>query len=177
MGEGNLMLQGVCINSDQTAVLEKGTSYFLFPNGAKHYYVSNFPNQNAHKGCFQAKYFQIIEKEEWPQEPEIITNTLDPEKIYKANLVWRRPGYQSTELKEYYVKPNATHGYFYYDIHLKECGGCFPLHWFANFVEVEQEVIEPEISDFDIDFEENDLFLVENEPKIANYVQMSIFDF
>jgi hypothetical protein len=107
------MLEGVCIDTGQTVVLEKGKSYFLFPNGTKHYYVSKFPNQNGHKGCFQAIYFQIIKKEEWPQEPERLSIILDQEKVYKANLIWRRIGYKSTELREYYVRPKATHGYFY----------------------------------------------------------------
>jgi hypothetical protein len=171
------MLQGICIDPGQTVVLEKGKSYFLFPNGTKHYYVSKFPNQNAHKGCFQAIYFQIIEKEEWLQEPVRLSIILDQEKVYMASLIWRKPGYKSTELKEHYVKPKATHGHFYHDSSLKEYGGCFPLHWFTDFVEVKHEVIEPETLDFGIEIEGSDLFLIENEPNIANYVQLSLFDF
>ncbi|MEC1744145.1 hypothetical protein [Schinkia azotoformans] len=55
-----LMLQGTCIDTGQTTVLEKGKSYFLFPNGPIHFYVSKFPNRDSHRGCFSGKYFQII---------------------------------------------------------------------------------------------------------------------
>jgi hypothetical protein len=171
------MLKGVCIDPGQTALLEKGKSYFLFPNGTMHYYVSKFPNRNAHKGCFQSKYFQLIENEAWPQEPELLSIILDPEKLYKAKLIWRKPGYKSTELKEYYILPKTTHGYFYKDSKLKECCGCFPLYWFADFIEVDLEESEPEIVDFDIETKENIPFFIENEQKIANYVQLSLFDF
>jgi hypothetical protein len=170
------MLQGICIDTGQSAVLERGTRYFLFPNGPRNFYVSKFPNQNAHKGCFQANYFQIIEKEEWPLEPEILPVSLNSEKVYKAKLIWRRPGYKMTELKEYYVKPGDTHGTFYHDSSLTKLGGCFPLHWFANFIEVEPEEVEPEIIDFDIDFEESEQILIETEPKLAKYEQLSLFD-
>jgi hypothetical protein len=170
------MLQGICIDPGQTVVLEKGKSYFLFPNGTKHYYVSKFPNRNAHKGCFEAIYFQIIKKEEWPQKPERLSISLDPEKIYKANLIWRKPGYKSTELKEYYVRSKTTNGYFYPDSNLKECGGCFPLHWFDDFKEVDLTINEPEIIDFDNEFVESELILVENVPENINFEQLSLFD-
>lgn len=178
MGEGYLMLQGVCTNPGQTAVLERGKRYFLFHAGSNHFYVSNFPNPNAHKGCFQAKYFQLVEKEEWPQEPEIKSINLDPEKLYKAKLIWRKPGYKSTELKEYYLRPKITHGTFYHESHLKECGGCFPLYWFSDFEEVSLdilEIIDQEIPDFDIEFDKSDQFLAESERIPANYEQLSLF--
>lgn len=178
------MLQGICIDPGQTVVLEEGKSYFLFPNGTQHYYVSKFPNQDAHKGCFQTKYFQIIQKEEWAIEPDVKALDLVQEKVYKANLIWRRPGYKSIKLQEYYVRPKTTNGYFYNDSSLRDCVGCFPLHWFANFVEVGQDIIDSEINnlenditDFDTVFEENVPLFIENESKIVNYVQMSIFDF
>ncbi|MEH7490852.1 hypothetical protein [Neobacillus niacini] len=171
------MLQGICVNSGQSVVLEKGKRYFLFPNGTKHFYVSNFPNKNAHKGCFQTNYFQIIEKEEWPQEPKEMVIRLDPEKIYKANLIWRKPGYKTTELKEYYVQPKMTHGYFYHNKNLIDCGGCFPLHWFANFVEVNFEENVTEAFDFAIELDERVRIFEESVPKRAEFVQLSIFDF
>jgi hypothetical protein len=171
------MLQGVCVDSGQSAVLEKGTSYYLFPNGSKHFYVSKLPNASAHKGCFQAKYFQVIDKELWPEEPEIVAHALDTEKVYKANLIWRKPGYRSTELKTYYVQPKMTHGYFYHDSNLKRCGGCFPLHWFSDFQEYDLDIIDQEVPEFDIDFEETVPILVESDPNLSNYEQLSLFDF
>ncbi|MBO0962515.1 hypothetical protein J1P26_22735 [Neobacillus sp. MM2021_6] len=177
MGVEEIMLQGICIDTGYTAVLQKGTSYYLFPNGDNHYYVSKFPNEGAHMGCFQERYFQVLEEEQWPDEPEIRLVSFDPEKLYKARLIWRKRGYKSVELKNYYIKSKVTHGYFYSDMALKECRGCFPLHWFTDFQETILDIIDQEIPDFDIDFEENDLILVESEPEIVNYVQMSIFDF
>lgn len=171
------MLQGICVDPGQSAVLEKGTSYYLFPNGTKHYYVSKFPNLGAHNGCFQAKYFQLVEEEDWPQEPESVEVSLDPEKIYKAKLTWRKPGYKFVELKEYYIQPKKTHGFFYRDRDLKKCGGCFPLHWFKNFEEMEIEENVTETTDFVIEFEESEQFLVDSEPEIAKYEQLSLFDF
>ncbi len=173
---GVYMMQGICINQGQTSVLEKGKSYFLFPNGTQHYYVSNFPNQNAHKGCFQMKYFQLVQKEEWPAEPEMKDLSLDREKVYKANLVWRKPGYKCVQLKDYYVQPKNTHGNFYKDSNLKKFGGCFPLHWFTDFTEVDPDANEPDIFDFVIDSEETGLLLAAIEPETINYVQLSLFE-
>lgn len=170
------MLQGVCIDNSQTTVLEKGKSYFLFPNGAHHYYVSIFPNQSAHKGCFQSRYFQIIKKEEWPQEPEIKLLNLDPEKLYKAKLIWRKPGYKMVALKEYWIKPSKTHGDFYHDRELEKLGGSFPLHWFEDFEKVEFEKKVTKTIDFVIKPEENVHFPTEIEPKTIKYVQLSLFD-
>jgi hypothetical protein len=170
------MLRGICTDLGQTAVLELGKSYYLFPNGTKHFYVSNFPNRNAHKGCFQAKYFQIIEKDKWPQEPEIIEFRLDREKLYRAELIWRKPGYKNVELKEYFIKPLTTYGDFYHDRNSSKFGGCFPLHWFKNFVEIQQGTTVHEISDFDIKSSEIEPIFFEIEPKTIKYVQLSLFD-
>jgi hypothetical protein len=170
------MLQGVCIDSGQTT-LEKGKRYFLFPNGLKHFYVSNFPNQNAHKGCFQAIYFQVIVKEDWPQEPEMVPVDLDPEKIYKANLIWRTPGYTTALFKEYFLKPMKTHTIFFRDSECKDLGGCFPLHWFEDFKEVDPDNIVTETLETVINFEESEQFPIENIHKTPNYVQLSLFDF
>jgi hypothetical protein len=134
------MLQGVCVDPGQTEVLEKGKTYYLFLNGNEHYYVSVFPSQNAHKGCFQTKYFQVIERDSYPQEPAARPIHLDPNKVYKADLIWAKPGYRPFTSKEYYIKPRTTHGYFYHDINLTKPGGCFPLHWFDNFIEIDVQV-------------------------------------
>ncbi|MFF2449342.1 hypothetical protein ACFVSW_20070 [Neobacillus sp. NPDC058068] len=171
------MQEGVCIDPGHSAVLQKGTSYYLFPNGTQHFYVSKFPNWNAHKGCFQAKYFQIIEKELWPEEPEVRSFSLDPEKVYKANLIWRKQGYKSIELKEYFVRPRETHGRFYQDGSLKVHRGSFPLHWFTDFLTVDFVENVTETTDFVIEFDESEQFLIESEPLIANYEQLSLFDF
>jgi len=182
MGAGGVMLQGICIDSGQTAVLAKGATYYLFPNGSKHYYVSKFPNQGAHRGCYSKEYFKLIEQELWPEEPQQREIQLDPDKVYRALLIWRRPGYKGTELKEYYLKSKKTHAYFYHDEGLTRCAGCFPLHWFAGFEEIVEsaeeilDIIDHEVPDFDIKFHENKQFLAESEPEITNYQQLSLFD-
>jgi hypothetical protein len=170
------MLRGICTDLGQTAVLELGKSYYLFHNGTQHYYVSNFPNRGAHKGCFQAKHFQIIEKEIWPPEPEVKKFQLDRGKKYKAELIWRMPGYKNEELKEYFIKPLTTHCNFYRDSEFSKLGGCFPLHWFTNFVELHPEAIEQEISDFDTKSSKIKPISLESEPKTIKYVQLSLFD-
>jgi hypothetical protein len=137
------MLQGVCVDPGQTEVLEKGKTYFLFPNDDVHYYVSNFPNINAHKGCFHKKYFQVIERESYPPEPTVRPIHLDQQKIYRADLIWVRPGYKPFTSKEYYIKPRTTHGDCYHDKNLTKLGGCFPLHWFDNFIEIGVQVSVP----------------------------------
>ncbi|MBG9548409.1 MULTISPECIES: hypothetical protein [Cytobacillus] len=168
------MLQGICLDDSQSAVLAKGRIYYLFPNGSNHYYVSKFPNPKAHTGCFQAEMFAIYEGELWPEEPGVRVIELDPEKVYKASLIWRRQGYQSTELKEYYIEPKDRHAYFFHDRELKRCGGCYPLHWFTGFVEVteETEQISEEIV---IEFEENDLIYTEDVQEFNGYEQLSLF--
>jgi hypothetical protein len=167
------MIQGICVDTSQTTVLEKGRKYFLFPNGEQHYYVSIFPNPHAHKGCFEASLFQVVNEEEWPQEPAMKRIHLDKEKTYKALLVWREPGYQSTSLKEYFVRTKSTHGYFYEDRNLEKCRGCFPLHWFSEFVEAEQEN-EDHLLQEEMSFEVEELILME-EPISFQYEQLSLF--
>ncbi|WP_260288470.1 hypothetical protein [Peribacillus aracenensis] len=60
------MLQGVCVDPGQTNVLNKEASYFLFPAGNSHYFVSKFPNKKSHRGCFESNRFQLMN----PPEPE-----------------------------------------------------------------------------------------------------------
>jgi hypothetical protein len=167
----NNILIGVCIDIGNSAVLQKGDSYYLFPHGDKHYYVSKFPNKNAHKGCFHAELFQLINDINWPHEPEAITPELEREKIYKAPLVWRNPGYKSKELKHYFIKPKTTHCYFYHDKELKEFCGCFPLHWISDFEEL--DVSAEEIDSENNSFVEEELALFE---EVNNgYEQLSLF--
>lgn len=166
------MLQGVCVDPGQTAVLEKYKKYYLFPNGINHFYVSNFPSNCSHMGCFQSAYFQILKKEEWPPEPAVKSVILDPQKVYSAKLIWRKPGYKFVELKDYYLRLCKTHVDVFKEINLSQYCGCLPVHWFTNFREIETETagIEPVL-------EENVPICTESEPKITKYEQLSLFDF
>ncbi|MCM3651308.1 hypothetical protein [Metabacillus litoralis] len=133
MEVGELMIQGICIDTQNTMVLSEGESYYLFPNGPDHYYVSRFPNEDAHTGCFQAKHFQLIEEE------DVTMPYIDREKVYFAHM-YRKEGYPSLELKEYFIKPKKTHCSLYEDRALTEFKGCFPLDWFTDFEEIVLEM-------------------------------------
>lgn len=130
------MLKGKYIGSNKLCSLNKEYTYFLFPNGPNHFYVSRFNNPNAHFGCFNGDWFQIFKDEGYPTEPPRTKIELDQGKIYKAKLFWRRAGYSNILLSHYYILPQNTHAHFYEDIELTKCKGCFPLHWFKEFKEV-----------------------------------------
>lgn len=156
------MLQGICVNPLNTEVLNKGERYFLFPNGPHHYYVSRFPNPGAHRGCFLAESFELIDNE----------IELHKDKLYKAQLVYREPGYKDVELTEYFLKVRTTHADFYRDQQLTRMRACFPLEWFTDFEEVdpeEAEMITEEL--MDIDLEE-----IPMEPEPTEFEQLSLFE-
>jgi len=64
---------------------------------------------------------------------------LDNSKGYNTKLVWRKRGYKHVALGMDDLQPKKTHAYFYYDKELKRLGGCFPLHWFTEFREVDAD--------------------------------------
>lgn len=167
-----IFMRGICIGCGQSLSLKTGKSYYLFPNGSNHYYVSNFNNKQSHMGCFQAIYFQVIKKDEWPPEPTAKLVSLDPEKVYLANLIWRKPGYQFLELKDYYIRLSKTHVDFFKDRNLSQYCGCFPVNWFSDFREIETKT-----ADIEPILEENVPICTESEPKITKYEQLSLFDF
>jgi hypothetical protein len=166
------LLQGVCVDTGETTVLEKGKKYFLFPGGPDHYYVSRFPKANAHTGCFHKSLFQIVQEDEWPPEPSTDNvPVLDSSKIYAAKLIWRKRGYQQVKLGTYYLQPARTHAYVYRDKQLEKCVGCFPLHWFAEFREVDADETN------EVVFETEALECETKEEKHETFEQMNIFDF
>lgn len=175
------MLQGICVDTAATTVLEKGKTYFLFPGGPNHYYVSKFPKENSHCGCFRKSLFQIVQEDEWPPEPPMHNvPVLDSSKIYEAKLIWRTRGYRDTKLGMYYLRPSGTHAYFYHDKELKRQGGCFPLHWFAEFREVngeENETNEAVLETNEAIVETEAPKCETEEEKYETFEQMSIFDF
>ncbi len=163
------------MDTSLTMVLEKGKKYFLFLNGPDHYYVSKFPEANSHQGCFPKSLFQIIQEDEWPPEPSAgNVPVLDSSKIYEAKLIWRKRGYEQVKLGTYYLRParTGTHAYLYEDKSLKQCRGCFPLHWFADFREVNEEESETN----EVVFEEETLCETKEEMP-DTFEQMCIFDF
>ncbi|MEY8346449.1 hypothetical protein [Niallia circulans] len=180
------MIQGICVDTANTTVLVEGQTYFLFPNGPNYFYVSEFPDSKAHKGCYQSSCFQIIKKpkEEWPAEPKgpRLVSDYDKEKVYKAQLVWRKPGYRGTELKEYFIrlkveypeqklKINLVDSCYFYNQYengqFKGFRGCFPLHWFGEMEEV--------LDTYNQEFSEKEQIVV-TEPVINGYEQLSLFD-
>ncbi|WP_061579683.1 hypothetical protein [Saccharococcus caldoxylosilyticus] len=166
------LLQGICVDTGETTVLEKGEKYFLFPSGLDHYYVSKFPTVHAHHGCFHKSLFELVQENEWPPEPSADNvPILDSSKIYAAKLVWRKRGYEHIALGTYYLQPTGTHAYFYYDKQLKRFGGCFPLHWFEGFREVDAD----ETNDAVLETETLECEIKEEMPE--TFEQMCIFDF
>jgi hypothetical protein len=172
--EGENLLQGICVDTGASTVLEKGKKYFLFSNGPNHYNVSKLPKVSAHTGCFHKSLFQIVQEDEWPPEPSSDNvPILDSSKVYKARLVWRRPGYQQVKLGMYYLQPAGTHAYVHRDKQLKKFIGCFPLHWFAEFREVDTDQNETN----EVVFETETLECETKEEKHETFEQMCIFDF
>jgi hypothetical protein len=168
------LLQGICVDTAATTVLEKGKKYFLFSNGPDHYYVSKLPKTSAHQGCFHKSLFQIVREDEWPPEPAADNvPVLDSSKVYKARLVWRKRGYEQVKLGTYYLQPKKTHAYVYRDKQLKKCVGCFPLHWFVEFREVDADEDETNEVVFEIEAPERET----KEEMPEHFEQMCIFDF
>lgn len=158
------MLQGKCVDPELASSFPE--TVYLFPNGPLNYYVSRFPNKDAHMGCFQADKFQIAE--EWPPEPNAADiPSLESGKMYSAQFVWK-PEKQFTyhKLKDrYFILPKANQksATFYKDRERKQLGGCFPLHWFTDFQLVEEEELE-------------EVFEMEPvEEELASFEQMSLF--
>lgn len=89
-------------------------------------------------------------EDEWPPEPPAYNvPTLDSSKIYKAKLIWTTRAYK-TELGTYFLKPIEKNAYVfreYRDKQLKKHVGCFPLHWFTDFREVDANDVENEMKD------------------------------
>ena len=157
------MLQGTCIDPDISS--EFPETVYLFSNGPLNYYVSRFPNKNAHMGCFQKEKFKLID--DWPLEPPAIVPKLKHKQVYKANLIWTTKGYKNAgaEWKHCYViaedyQKNFT---FFEDEKLAKLGGCFPAHWFTDYQLVELSSLE----------ESFQMEVVEEEP--ANFEQMVLF--
>ncbi|WP_144319586.1 hypothetical protein [Parageobacillus genomosp. 1] len=118
--------------------------------------------------------FKLVQEDEWPPEPDAHSiPALDSSKIYAAKLVWRKRGYKHIALGTYYLQPVGTHAYVYRDKQLKKCVGCFPLHWFEGFREVNAEENETN----EVVFETEVLECETKEKKHEIFEQMSIFDF
>ncbi|ECD6517337.1 hypothetical protein E2329_23020 [Salmonella enterica subsp. enterica] len=183
------MLKGVCIDDGNSTVLKPGETYFLFPNGNEHAYVSKFPNKAAHKGCFQMMLFKEVAATDETEEPKNLDYQLDRSKVYKAKLVQKK-SYSDTELKEYYVRlfPLSNHPYelanlkencYFYDRYnngeFDGFRGCFPLEWFADFEEVELQQEEIIHNEEPVELEEKTLEELAMEYTVVE--QLSIFDF
>jgi DNA polymerase len=81
-------MQGICTKPPDSMVLQKGETYYLFPNGPDHVYVSKFPNQDAHMGCFELKHFEVIlEKGDTESLTEKRTLSIDIETYSSVDLI------------------------------------------------------------------------------------------
>jgi hypothetical protein len=133
---------------------------------------------NSHTGCFERKFFNMLSEEDGISgEPAFVSLSLDPEKIYTAELIWRKEGYKSIKLKTYYICPKKKHGYFYDDYALKECKGCFPLHWFKGFKEVDSIIEETKLFDEQTSeqIESKSLIDVMESERLEEFEQLTLF--
>ncbi|EEL69453.1 hypothetical protein [Bacillus mycoides] len=135
-------MKGMCIDVDHSALLGINEEYFLFPAKPNHYYVSKFDRKESHFGCYPTERFKVVESEVLTPEPQINMPNLDESKFYKAQLIWRTKGYKDKPLKDYIINPTGTHCFFWHDPERKKLCGCFPIHWFANFEELAEELEE-----------------------------------
>ena len=62
------MLRVECIDATNISVLSAGSQYYAFPVNSSHAYISKFPNENAHSGCYSLSRFievpTVIEQKE-----------------------------------------------------------------------------------------------------------------
>ena len=155
------MVKCKCIDEGNTSTLRTNEEYYCFPNGDQYYYVSRFPNKGAHFGCFNKSFFEEVVDSVEP--PTFNTDFLDREKVYLAELVFRKK-YNSVKLQDYYIRPRKTHCNFFRDPQLMKMEGCFPLHWFTNFREVEFVEPEPVVEE-----------IVEEETPVGQEEQLTLF--
>lgn len=119
----------ICTDNGNSDLLEVGKEYFMLGERSGWAYISHFPKQSTYFGVYEAKRFTVLGEE----PPSVDHEHLDREKIYQAELIYCRR--YPVKLKNYYVKPRVTHANFYVDPDCLDFCGCFPLHWFANFIE------------------------------------------
>lgn len=141
-------LQGICIQETNSSNLKKDEKYYLFPHGQGAYFVSRFPTEGSHFGAYQKHYFEIVkDQDNWPLEPMKPNNlpVLQERKVYKADLIWRKEGYaHGSPLGTYFLTATtgcyqcATDCNFYVDAELKQFKGRFPLHWFKDIQEYDE---------------------------------------
>lgn len=109
-------------------------------------------------------------------EPPKKPIALKKDRIYLATLIWRRPDYSQVVLKDYYISPLKTHCYFYDDAALTKFQGCFPMHWFDNFKEVNPIIIEETCSNEMSETElESGYIASPEEELIKTYQQLTLF--
>lgn len=86
------MLKVECIKNTNSAVLEVGRVYYAFPlpNGT-HAYISKFPRETAHTGCFSIDRFQVTDREVLPPTrltgPPKVRQLKPVEQYYQLKLI------------------------------------------------------------------------------------------
>lgn len=144
-------MQGICIQATNSSNLKKGEKYYLFPHGRTAYFVSRFPTEGSHFGAYQKHYFEVLENQDnWPPEPKQPSSQpiLQEGKVYKAELIWRKEAYANgVPLGTYFLTATTgcykctTDCNFYFDVSLKQLKGRFPLHWFKDIQEYDENVV------------------------------------
>lgn len=127
-------MKGRCISAGDTTTLKPEQEYFLFPAGSNHYYVSRFDNPNAHFGCYQAKYFELVKEtvlEFRAKEDRFIgTSVMDGIRLKKGVAYVLGPVLYTWGR----VRENSPSHCYVYEIERdsKQFIGCFPISVFKD---------------------------------------------
>jgi hypothetical protein len=122
-------MQGVCIDTGATTVLEIGRKYYLFEHGPN-YLVSRFDNKNAHCGSYEKKHFELIE-----ERPPLCRHEVSPFKPqrYVAEVARQIIGYRVGD--RYIVTDKGPNGYFH--VYLMERPNKAPIGSYdADFLKI-----------------------------------------
>lgn len=65
------MLHVECVDATNTSVLLEDDHYYAFPVNSSHAYISKFPNEKAHTGCYSLQRFIEVPQEVEQKEPYV----------------------------------------------------------------------------------------------------------
>jgi hypothetical protein len=160
---------------EQQRFLRKGKSIFSSQTVPIIITFQSLPKASSHQVCFHKSLFELVQEDEWPPEPSADSvSALDSSKVYKARLVWRKRGYEQIKLGTYYLQPSGGTCVFLMRQAAKKVGWlCFPLHWFAEFREV--DTVQNETDEIVLETEALECETKEEAHEI--FEQMCIFNF
>lgn len=108
------MQKVTCVDDSHSNILEKGVTYYAFPNTASAYYVSKFPREGASFGAFQRERFELVVEQQ--EEQPVERPSLDDGHIVQARYIGDNPHFKRDVIfirKTYgpYASPNMVYVY------------------------------------------------------------------